>query len=92
VDDRHAIRTDELGLQIDPIIFGVDASLQRHAYLFEFGYGKGNILVSTLNFEQDNLQHPEVVYTFHSLVNYCQSIDFQPQCQVSRQNLQDALQ
>ena len=92
VDDRHAIRIDELGLAVEPIIFGVDAQLNRQAYLFAFRCGKGKVLVSTLNFEQDNLRHPEVSYTFRSLVNYCQSDTFQPESQVSLQSLKEALQ
>ncbi|HBP38545.1 MAG TPA: hypothetical protein DD640_07365 [Clostridiales bacterium] len=92
VDDRHAVRIDELGLDAEPIIFGIDAQLRRHAYLFEMACGKGRILVSTLNFEPDNLRHPEVAYTFRSLVNYCQSADFRPGCQVSLQSFRDALQ
>ena len=92
VDDRHAVRIDELGLDAEAIIYGVDAKLRRHAYLFEMACGKGKVLVSTLNFEPENLRHPEVAYTFRSLVNYCQSADFRPRRHVLPECLRSALQ
>ncbi|MDW7655963.1 MAG: glycoside hydrolase family 2 TIM barrel-domain containing protein [Bacillota bacterium] len=78
VENRYAIRIDSPDLICEPILYGVDADLNRLAYLFEFSMGKGRILVSTLNFDRENMKNVEVRYTFNNLVNYCQSIEFKP--------------
>lgn len=61
------------------------------AYLFEFTLGKGRVLVSTLNFDRENLVSVEVQYTFNSLLNYCQSAKFRPKTTLSRDDLKNAL-
>ena len=83
VEQRHAIRIDELGFEVDPIIYGLDNELNRLSYLFEFAYGKGKILVSTLNFEREAMEFSAVRFTARSLINYCMSDAFAPKTSVS---------
>ena len=91
VENRHAVRIDAPELPCAPILYGVDADLNRMAYLFEFTLGKGRVLVSTLNFDRENLGPVEVQYTFNSLLNYCQSARFRPQMALSLIDLKNAL-
>ena len=71
-------------------MYGLGPNLEKRAYLFEFAYGKGAILVSTLNFEKMNLINPEVQYVFDCLLDYCDSPAFAPVHQVTPEELEHA--
>ncbi len=91
VEQRHAVDLENLGFAVTPIVYGLGKDLEKRAYLFEFRYGKGAVLVSTLNFEKTNLIHPEVQYTFDRLVDYIDSDAFAPECGVTPEQLEKAL-
>ncbi len=91
VEQRHAIELDSLPFFVTPIVFGIGPQLEKRGYLFEFAYGKGSVLVSTLNFDKTNLKHPEVRYVFESLLNYCDSDAFSPEHKVTPEQLENAL-
>ena len=87
VEQRHAVRIDELGFEVDPIVYGLDNELNRLSYLFEFAYGKGKILVSTLNFEREAMKFSAVQFTARSIINYCMTDAFAPKISVSPEAL-----
>lgn len=91
VEQRHAVDLEKLGFAVTPIVTGLGKELERRGYLFEFAYGHGAVLVSTLNFEKKNLVHPEVQYIFDRLVDYVDSAAFAPQHSVTPQQLAAAL-
>lgn len=91
VEQRHAVEIDKLPFPVTPIVYGLGTQLERRGYLFEFAYGNGAILVSTLNFQKTNLKNPEVQYVFDSLLNYCDSDSFSPECRATAEQLKDAL-
>ncbi|MDW7656302.1 MAG: glycoside hydrolase family 2 TIM barrel-domain containing protein [Bacillota bacterium] len=78
VEQAPAVDIDELGLDVSPIVYGIDYRLHRRAYLFEFRLGKGGVLISTLNMDRHNISSPNVDYLFKHLVNYCMSDSFSP--------------
>lgn len=90
-EQQHAIETDKLPFEVTPIVYGLGPELEKRGYLFEFAYGEGAILVSTLNFDKTNLKHPETKYTFECLLNYCDSDSFSPEHQVTPEQLNEAL-
>ena len=91
VEQRHAVDLEKLGFAVTPIVYGLGKDLERRGYLFEFRYGKGAVLVSTLHFEKKNLCHPEVQYVFDRLLDYMDSPAFAPVCSVTPEQLEQAL-
>jgi hypothetical protein len=87
VEQRHAVDLEALGFAVTPIVYGLGKTLEQRGYLFEFRYGKGAVLVSTLNFEKTNLHHPEVQYTFDRLLDYMDSPAFAPVHEVTPEQL-----
>jgi len=91
VEQRHAIELEKLNFPVTPIVYGLGQKLEKRAYLFEFAYGNGAVLVSTLNFEKTNMKHPEVRYIFECLLDYCDSQRFAPIYDVTPELLAAAL-
>ena len=91
VEQRHAVDLEKLGFAVTPIVYGLGKTLEQRGYLFEFRYGKGAVLVSTLNFEKTNRHHPEVQYTFDRLLDYMDSPAFAPVHEVTPEQLAQAL-
>ena len=92
VEQAVAVDLDAAGLDVEPLIYGVDEQLHRLGYLFQFRLGKGKVLVCTMNHERSDLQDPAVDYLLRSLINYCMSEAFAPEKTLDADGFRGALQ
>jgi len=91
VEQAPAIDIDALGLDVEPLIYGVDVELDRLAYLFQFALGKGRVLVCSLNHSRADIGDIAVEYVIKRLISYAMSDDFAPAKRLSREQLDAAL-
>jgi len=87
VEQADAVDLDACGVDVEPLIYGVDINLHRLGYLFQFGYGKGKILVCTFNHSRKDIQSISLDYQLRSLINYAMSDDFKPKKTLSPDEL-----
>ncbi len=91
VEQAYAVNADALGIDVEPLIYGVDTDFDRLLYLFQFSYGSGKILVCTLNHSKEDMKDPGVEYLIKSIINYAMSDAFSPKKQLSDEHLYSAL-
>ena len=82
----RAIRLDELGVPIDPII-RVFSERGSAAYLFEAQVGQGRLLATSLDFAGKVGVFPEASYLFGQLLRYCAGDAFQPRAALTMEAL-----
>ena len=91
VEQAYAINIDALDLDVEPLIYGVDTHLNRLAYLFQFSYGKGKILVCSLNNSKEDMKDPSIEYIIKSIINYAMSDEFSPNKQLTDKQVYSSL-
>ncbi len=91
VEQADAVDLDELGLDVQPLIYGFSTELHRMAYVFTFALEKGKVTVCSLNHSRKDITDPAVDYVLKSLINKCMSDDYVPEKKITRQLLTGVL-
>ena len=91
VEQAPAVNIDALGLDVEPLIYGIDTGLDRLAYLFQFRLGKGKVLVCSLNHSRADMADIAVDYVMKKLINYAMSDSFAPEKSLTKSQLDAAL-
>ncbi len=91
VEQAPAVNLDALGLEVEPLVYGVNTRLERTAYLFQLALGKGKLLVCSFNHSRADMGDIAVKYLLKSLVNYAMSKTFAPQRRLTAEQLRAAL-
>ncbi len=68
-----------------------DRTMRHFSYAFELKVGKGTLLVTGFNLTGVNSNEPSSVAMLKTLVNYMNSADFAPKCEISVDALKDYL-
>lgn len=91
VEQACAIDMDALGLDAEPLIYGIDTHFDRLAYLLQFALGRGKVLVCSLNHSRTAMKDPAVEYVIKALINYAMSAMFAPKKRLTAQQFTSAL-
>jgi len=90
VEMAPSIDIENLGLNADPILYGMDLNLKKYCYLFEFKLSKGKVLVCSFNHGLRDYNF-NLEYILRSLVNYVMSDKFSPKAENTREKLEKSL-
>ena len=91
VEQASAVDLDAAGLDVEPLIYGVDEGMHRLGYLFQFRMGLGKVLVCSLNHSRSDLADPAVDYLVRSLINYAMSPAFALKKCLTKERFTEAL-
>ena len=91
LEQAPAVNIDALGLDVEPVIYGVNTRMDRLCYLFQFALGQGSVVVCTLNHRRRDVEHIEVDYVLKSLINYAMSPACSPIKRLTAEQLRKAL-
>ena len=91
LEQAPAVNIDALGLDVEPVIYGVNTRMERLCYLFQFALGQGRVVVCSLNHLRRDVEHIEVDYVLKSLINYAMSPACSPRKRLTGAQLREAL-
>jgi hypothetical protein len=93
IKNSNSLILDGTDESYKPIVQVIDNMERNHklGLIFEFKVGKGKLLVC-MSHLTNNLDRPEVIQLFNSLISYMQSGDFKPSYEISEEHLKQLVQ
>lgn len=93
IDSARGINIEALPKELEPFIWPIDDWNRNYklALAFECNVGKGKMMVCSANLELDLDKRPAAKQLLYSLMNYMDSSNFEPQVEVSKQQLKSFL-
>lgn len=85
--------TQEDGTKIEPLVQVLDSfsTIRTMGLLYEAKVGDGKLMVSSMGLEQLQNQYPEAKALRNSILNYMNSDDFDPQFEVTEEQIQESV-
>ena len=83
LDKANRDRFDATKFRLPELMY--DRTMRHFSYVFELKVGKGKLLVTGFNFTVT--ENPAVKAMLNTLVNYCKSDDFNPEAEISAEDL-----